>query len=99
MSKKKYPFKPTFDRVLLQRENAETRSKGGIILKPAVEKRDAPSIGLILDVGPTCDPTITKLIGKRVMFARFAGDWITIPDVKEEYYICSDQDIIGEILA
>lgn len=90
------PFRPIFNRVLLKRDGAEEKSVGGIIISLNV-KRDAPSIGTILDLGSTCDDPVKELKGKKVMFARLAGDWLTFPGIKEEYYICSDEDILGEI--
>lgn len=94
-----YPLKPFFNRVLLKRELAEEKTKSGLIINTETTiKKNAPSIGIVLDVGETCDDPIKNLIGKRVLFSRFAGDWITLPGVKEEYFICSDEDILGEII-
>ncbi len=93
-----YPIKPMFNRVLIQRDGAEVKSTGGIILNPiADQKKNAPSTGTILDIGESCDDPIKLLKGKRVMFARFAGDWLKFPNIEEEYFICSDEDILGEI--
>jgi co-chaperonin GroES (HSP10) len=94
------PFKPFFNRVLLKREMADEKSKGGIIVHLNADhtKRNAPCVATVLDVGATCDDPIKDLIGKRIMFSRFAGDWLKIPNSEEEYYICSDEDILGEVL-
>jgi co-chaperonin GroES (HSP10) len=93
-----YPLRPIFNRVLIKREVAEQKSAGGIILNINKDpKINAPSIGLVLDVGERCDPPVQELKGKKVMFSRFAGDWIKIPNVEEEYYLCLDEDILGEI--
>lgn len=94
--KKKLPIKPFFNRVLLEREQAADKTKGGIII-PGADK-NPPSIGLVLDVGESCDEPIKKLVGKRVLFARLAGDWIRLPNVEKVYFLCSDEDILGQIL-
>jgi co-chaperonin GroES (HSP10) len=93
---KKYPIRPIFNRVLLKREQAFTKST--IIVPEGAAKSNAPSIGIVLDLGSTCDDPVKELLGKKVMFSRFAGDWIKIPNVEEEYFLCSDEDILGEIL-
>lgn len=103
MTKKKgkYPYalRPIFNRVLLKREMAEEKSKGGIIVNFNTDKikQNAPSIGFVLDIGSSCDDPVKELIGKKVMFSRFAGDWIRLPGSEEEYFICSDEDILGEV--
>lgn len=93
-----YPLRPIFNRVLIKREMAEEKSKGGIIVNVTKDpKINAPTTGIVLDVGTECDPPVQELKGKKVMFSRFAGDWIKIPNIEEEYYLCSDEDILGEL--
>jgi co-chaperonin GroES (HSP10) len=92
-----YPLRPIFNRVLIKRDIADQKSKGGIILHVKDPKINAPTIGVVLDVGTECDQPVQELKGKKVMFSRFAGDWIKIPNVEEEYYLCSDEDILGEL--
>ena len=93
-----YPIKPFFNRILLKRSLAEEKSKGGIILSAKSDpKHGAPCIGEVLEIGNTCDDFILELRGKKVMFSRFAGDWLKFPGIEEEYFICSDEDILGEI--
>lgn len=92
-----YALRPIFNRVLIKRDTTQEKSAGGIILHTKDPKINAPSMGTVLDVGTECDPPVQELKGKRVMFSRFAGDWIKIPNVADEYFICSDEDILGEI--
>jgi len=100
MTKENLLLKPFFNRVLIQRDLAEEKTKSGIIVNVNEDqaKRNAPCIGIVLDVGETCDDPIKALIGKKIMFSRFAGDWLKFPNTDEQYYICSDEDILGEIL-
>lgn len=93
-----YPLRPIFNRVLLKRDLAEEKSKGGIILSTKFDtKHNAPTFAEVLEVGETCDDPVKELKGKKVMFSRFAGDWLKFPGIEEEYYLCSDEDILGEV--
>lgn len=94
-----YPIRPIFNRVLIKRDLAEEKSKGGIIVNWDQEKQKhrASSMGTILEIGATCDDPVKELRGKRVMFSRFAGDWLKFPGIDEEYFLCSDEDILGEV--
>lgn len=94
-TERKYPLRPIFNRVLLQREKAFKDSK--IIIPEMAGKSNAPAIGVIIDIGSTCDDPVKELVGKKVMFSRFAGDWLKIPGVEEEYFLCSDEDILCEL--
>jgi co-chaperonin GroES (HSP10) len=97
MNNKNLPFEPTFNRVLLKRDDLfeEVKRKSGLIIPESASKNAAPSTGIVLSCGQTCDDPIKELVGKRVMFSRFAGDWLKFPNIEEEYYICADQDILG----
>ncbi len=86
---------PLFARVLLERQSLQ--NKTSLIIPKSAEKRNAPSEGVVLSVGPTCDESIKALVGKRVLFGRFAGDWFEDPSSGTEFYICADEDIIAEI--
>jgi len=85
------PFQPLFARVLLEREEKE--KIGSIILPDAAKSRYSPAEGKIVAVGDTVADNIKDLVGKVVMFAKFAGDWLEIEGRK--YFICQDEDILG----
>ena len=87
-------LKPKFARVLMERALPE--KMGSIIVPSQYAKRNAETWGVVRAVGETCDDSIKELIGKTVMFGRFAGDWIRAPD-GTEYYICQDEDILAEV--
>ncbi len=91
-----HPLRPIFNRVLLKRE-IEKQTKGGIIIPDKHAKAAASTTGIVLDVGATCDDPVKELKGKKVMFSRFAGDWLKFEGVEDEYYLCSDEDILGEL--
>ena len=85
------PFQPLFARVLLEREDKE--KIGSIIIPESAKSRYSPAEGRIVAVGHTVDESIKELIGKVVMFAKFAGDWLEIDGRK--YFICQDEDVLG----
>lgn len=95
---KRIPFEPLFARVLIWRDVHE-KTTGGIILPNA--KRHAPSRGVVMAVGPTCDQSIT--VGMEVVFGKYAGTWLDEngsqldPDKIEcskGWFVCADEDII-----
>jgi len=85
------PFQPLFARVLLEREDKE--KIGNIIIPDTAKSRYCPAEGKIVAVGDTVAENIQQLVGKVVMFAKFAGDWLEIDGKK--YFICQDEDILG----
>ena len=86
-------LKPLFARVILERESL--KSKTSLIIPEVAEKRNAPSRGLVIAVGPTADDSVKSLIGKTVLFGKFAGDWIK--DGDKEVYVVQDEDILCEV--
>ena len=86
-------LKPTFARVILERESL--KSKTSLIIPEIAEKRNAPTQGKVIAVGPTADDTVKEMIGKTVLFGKFAGDWIKVGD--RDLYIVQDEDILGVV--
>jgi chaperonin GroES len=85
-------FTPLFARVLLERE---TLKVGKIIIPESAEKRNAPTKGRVVACGPTCDESVKVLVGRTVLFGKFAGDWIK--DGDKEIFIVQDEDILGVV--
>lgn len=91
---------PKFDKVVIERQKF-TSSKGGLIIPEEAQKKYSEAKGIIIALGPdVCrDANLTEgqlEIGMKVMFGRFAGDWIELEDDRE-IYVCLDTDIIAEI--
>jgi chaperonin GroES len=86
-------IKPLFARVLLKRETLQEKLSTSLIIPDEAQKRNAPSEGVVVAVGPTCDETIE--VGQKVLFGRHAGDYFEVGD--EEFYILADEDIIATI--
>jgi co-chaperonin GroES (HSP10) len=88
--KKALKGEPLFARVVLERPRVE--KIGSIILPDQVAKKNTPCEGVVLQVGDGCDDRIKKHVGKKVLFAQYAGAWTKIGD--EEYFFCQDEDIL-----
>lgn len=92
-------IRPLQDRVIVKRANAETVSKGGIIIpstaadKPLEGEVLAAGNGKILENGEV-RPIAVKA-GDRVLFGNYAGSEIKMDG--EEYLMLREDDILGII--
>jgi chaperonin GroES len=84
-------FEPLFARVLLQREVRE--QIGSIILPENSKQRYTSEVGIVVAVGESVTDRVADLLGKKVLFAKYAGDWIKING--EDFFICQDEDLLG----
>lgn len=86
-------------RVLLEPEDLEETTPGGIVIPDSVRDKErlATQVGTILAIGdeawsdaktPWAGP------GDKVMFAKYAQKRIKDPYSEQEYIICNDEDII-----
>ena len=93
-------IKPLGDRVLLKVLEAESKSKGGIVLPDSAKEK--PQEGEVVAVGKgkvTDDGKIKALevkAGDRVLFAKYSGTEVTTKD-SEEYLIVREEDILAVI--
>ncbi len=96
-------FEPAYDRILLKRELSSLErktKKAGIILTEQTKDSTKSSEGFLVKCGPTADDEAVRLIGKRVLFAKYSGEDITIPQpdgTKAEFVLATDTDIFGEL--
>ncbi len=92
--------KPLHDRVLVQRVEEETKTKGGIIIpdsakeKPQEGKIVAVGDGKILDSGAVAKLAVK--VGDRILFGKYSGSEIKLDG--EEYLIMREEDILGILL-
>lgn len=95
-TKSKLKIQPLGDRVVLQREETEEKTAGGIVLPDTA--KDKPARGKIVAVGEGKqleDGTRKELqvkVGDRVIFSSYAGDEFKIDD--EEYLLMREEDIL-----
>ncbi len=89
--------KPLYDRVLVRPLEAETKTKGGILLpdtakeKPQVGEIVATGEGKLMDNG-TIFPLKVK-IGDKVLYGKYSGNEFTTKD-GEELLIVREEDIL-----
>jgi chaperonin GroES len=92
-------LRPLQDRILVQRVEEETTTKGGIIIpdtakeKPAEGKVTAVGNGKLGDDGKRIALEIKK--GDRILFGKYSGTEVKIGG--EEYLIMREDDVLGII--
>ncbi|MEJ2642341.1 MAG: co-chaperone GroES [Desulfosarcinaceae bacterium] len=92
-------LRPLQDRILVQRVEEETTTKGGIIIpdtakeKPAEGKVVAVGNGKMGDDGNRIALEIKE--GDRILFGKYAGTEVKIEG--EEYLIMREDDVLGVI--
>ena len=92
-------LRPLQDRILVQRVEEETTTKGGIIIpdtakeKPAEGKVVAVGNGKLGDDGKRIPLEIKS--GDRILFGKYAGTEVKIEG--EEYLIMREDDVLGVI--
>ena len=91
-------IKPLLDRVVLQVEEAEEKTKSGIILSSAAQEK--PQFARVVAVGPggVVDGKEVKMevkVGDQVIYSKYAGTDVKMED--EEYIIVRQSDILAVI--
>ena len=90
-------IRPLYDRILVERVQEETRSKGGLFLPETAKEK--PSEGIVLAVGQgriddkgEVRPLVVKE-GDRVVFGKYAGNEIKVDG--EAKLILKESEIFG----
>jgi chaperonin GroES len=97
--KKAMKFRPLHDRVVVQRVDAEEKTKGGIIIPDTAKEK--PQEGKVIAVGPGGRDESGKLTpldvkaGDRVLFGKWSGTEIKLDG--EDYLIMKESDIMGVV--
>jgi chaperonin GroES len=92
-------LRPLQDRILVQRVEEESKTKGGIIIpdtakeKPAEGKVVAVGNGKIGEDGKRIALEVKK--GDRILFGKYSGTEVKIEG--EEYLIMREDDVLGVI--
>ena len=92
-------LKPVRDRIIVRLVEADTVSKGGIIIPDAATEK--PDQGEVLAVGSGRLNTEGQSIalevktGDRVLFGKYAGQTVKINNV--EYHILKEEDVLAVI--
>lgn len=92
-------LKPVRDRIIVRLVEADTVSKGGIIIPDAATEK--PDQGEVLAVGsgrltPSGQSIALEVkTGDRVLFGKYAGQTVKIDNV--EYHILKEEDVFAVI--
>ena len=92
-------LKPVGDRIVVKALEAETKTKGGIVVPDTAKER--PQQGKVIAIGMGKlleDGKIRPLevkVGDRILFARYAGTEITVKD--EELPILREEDVLAVV--
>jgi chaperonin GroES len=92
-------LQPLGDRVVVEREESESRTAGGIVLPDTA--KDKPSRGTIVAVGDGKlleDGSRSKLqvkVGDRVLFSMYGGDQVKIGE--QELLLMREDDVLAII--
>jgi len=95
----KTKFRPLHDRVVVNRIDAEEKSKGGIIIPDTAKEK--PSQGQVVAVGPGGRDESGKVIapdvkaGDKVLFGKWSGTEVVLDG--EDLLIMKESDIMGVI--
>lgn len=102
-TKKKSPatvkLQPLGDRLVVQRDQSEERTEGGIYLPDTAKNK--PTRGVVISVGDgklLADGSRSQMqvkAGDRVLFTSYAGETIEIGD--EEYVLMSESELLAVI--
>lgn len=93
--------KPLGGKILVRRVEAESKTKGGIVLPDAAKEKPAEGVvlalgeGKLLDSGERVGFSVKK--GDRILFSSYAGSEITIDG--DELLVMSEDDILAVIEA
>lgn len=90
-------FRPLYDRVLVRRVDAETKSSGGLFIPESAKEK--PQQAEVVAVGTgrlTKDNKVVPLIvkeGDRILFGKYAGDEVKLDGV--DHIILKESDILA----
>ncbi len=86
-------LKPFEDRILVEWEETETRTKGGIILPDTAKEK--PRIGKVIEVGTDEELAEKIKVNDKIIFAKDAGEEVEFEGKK--YLILSKSDILAVV--
>jgi len=86
-------LKPFEDRVLIEREEKEVKTKEGLILPDTTKER--PRVGRVIEVGTDEELAEKIKVDDRVIFAKDAGEEVEFEGKK--YLILSKSDILAVV--
>lgn len=92
-------LKPLFDRVVIKRLEAETRSAGGIFIPDAATEKPIQGEVVAVGEGKTFDNGTVRApkvkVGDKVLFGKYSGTEVKFDGV--EYLVVKEEDIFAVI--
>lgn len=93
-------IKPLADRVVIKPLEAESKSKGGILLPDTAKEKPQEGKVVAVGKGKTLDNGSTQVlevkVGDKVLYGKYSGNEITTKD-GEELLIMREEDILAII--
>ncbi len=99
MSKKSIKIRPLGDRLVVEPQELETKTPGGIFIPDTADK-DKPIQGTVLAIGQGkyVDGKMLPLqvkVGDKVLFGKYAGTNIKFSE--KEYLVMREEDVMGVV--
>lgn len=99
MSKKSLKIRPLGDRLVVEPQELESKTAGGILIPDTADK-DKPMQGTVLAIGlgKYVDGKMTPLqvkVGDKVLFGKYAGTNIKFSD--KDYLVMREEDVMGVV--
>lgn len=99
VSNKEFKLQPLGDRVVLEREESETTTAGGIVLPDTAKNKPARGTVVSVGDGKLCDDgsrtPLQVRVGDRVLFSSYAGDEFKVGE--RELLLMREEDILAVI--
>ncbi len=90
-------LRPLSDRILVKREEEETKTAGGILIPDNAKEKPIQGIVIAVGNGKTlADGTIRELdirVGDKVLFSKYTGTDVKVDGV--EHLILREDDVLG----
>lgn len=89
-------IKPLFDKVVVQIDNSDEKTKSGIVLPTAAQEKQYTATVVAVGEGGLVDGKEVKMIvkvGDKVLFANYAGSEVKVDG--EKYIILKQSDILA----
>ncbi|XP_045170353.1 10 kDa heat shock protein, mitochondrial-like [Mercenaria mercenaria] len=90
-------FLPMFDRVLVERFAAETKTKSGIMIPDKAQGKVLEATVVAVGGGARKDGNVIPVsvgVGDKVMLPEYGGTKVVLED--KEYFLFRDSDILGK---
>ena len=90
-------FRPLQDRLLVNRVEAEEKSKGGIIIPDSAKEKPIEGVVIAVGNGKVLDDGKTRgievKVGERILFGKYSGTEIKVDG--DEHVILREDEVLG----